>query len=71
MLGELTLAKARALTIEHFSLTSLGDNLGIKLTKIYSPNGPISVIVSATDYLFSYPSLNSFSRLGKTIFAKF
>jgi len=53
MLGELTFAKARALTIEHLSLTSLGDSLGIKLTKIYSPKGPIKVIVSATDYLFS------------------
>jgi hypothetical protein len=71
MLGELTFAKARALTIEHLSLTSLGESLGIKLTNIYSPRGPISVIVSATDCLFNYPSLKSFSRLGKTKFARF
>lgn len=70
MLGEFTFANAKARTIEHLSLISLGGSLGVRLTSIYSPRGPISVIVSATDCLFNYPSLNSFSRLGSTRFAK-
>ena len=53
MLGDATLAKANARTIEHLSLMSLGGSLGVRFTKIYSPKGPIRVMVSATDYLFS------------------
>jgi len=70
MLGELTLASASARTIEHLSLMSLGGNLGVRFTRIYSPSGPMSVIVSATDYLLSWPSRSNFSKLGRTRFAR-
>lgn len=53
ILGDCTFARANARTIEHLSLMSFGGSLGVRLTRIYSPRGPIRVIVSATDYLFN------------------
>ena len=61
MLGLTMFTKAKARMMEHLSFCSLGGNFSHFVTRICSPSGPISVIVSATDYLLSWPSLSNFS----------
>ena len=55
-------AKARTMHVLRFVLVS--GSFARTFTKVYSPNGPIRTIVSATDYLLSYPSLSNLTSIG-------
>lgn len=65
ILGLLTLANARALTIHSLSFQLFsGSPLSI-YTKVYSPSNPTLIIVSATVYLLTNPSLNNLVNIGR------
>ena len=66
MLAFETLARARALTMHDLSFWLFSGSFVSILTRVYSPMEPMSTMVSATVYLFSYPSLSSLTRIGMT-----
>lgn len=62
--GWLTLANASDLTIHSLSFKLFSGSPFNIYTNVCSPSGPTLIIVSATVYLFTRPSLNNLVKIG-------